>query len=202
MVRPNPRHSHDSLELATVVPGGPAASPACRNGQHRTHRSMCTCGRRGRRPSKEPATFPRFARTREDCPWRACGLVGLSQRATSPTSKHVYLRPARPPALQRTRDIPMIRPNPRGLSLEGRRPRRLVATGNIARIEACVPAAGEAAGPPKNPRHSHDSPEPARIVPGGPPALQRTRDIPTIRPNPRRSSLEIRRPSNDPATSA
>ena len=68
-----------------------------------------------------------------------------------------------------------IRPNPRRLYLEGRRPRRLVATGNIKRIATFVPAAGEAAGPPKNPRHSYDSPEPATVVPGGAVVPQRPR---------------------------
>ena len=48
----------------------------------------------------------------------------------------------------RTRVIRTILPNPRRLSLECRRPRRLVATGNIKRIATFVPAAGEAGASP------------------------------------------------------
>ena len=59
---------------------------------------------------------------------------------------------ARRPA-NHSRDNDAIRKNPRRSYLEGRRPRRLVATHNIRHIDAFVPAAGAApprlaAGPP------------------------------------------------------
>ena len=49
-----------------IVPGGPAASPACYDPRHQPHRNIRTCGRRGRRPSNESVMIMRFDRTRDD----------------------------------------------------------------------------------------------------------------------------------------
>jgi hypothetical protein len=49
-----------------IVPGGPAASPACYDPRHQPHRNICTRGRRGRRPSNESVMIMRFDRTSDD----------------------------------------------------------------------------------------------------------------------------------------
>ncbi len=83
----------------------------------------------------------------------------MPRPATSTTSKHLYLRPAGPPALQgRSSKVRTFERNQRrGFGrissslreqLEGRRPRRLAATRDINHIETFIPAAGGAAGPP------------------------------------------------------
>ncbi len=98
-------------------------------------RRICTCGRRGRRPSNRsrdtyticpnprrsflegrrprrlvatrdinrvetfaPAISIRSAQTRDHRSWRAGGLAGLSQPATSIASKHSYPQPGGAPA--------------------------------------------------------------------------------------------------------
>ena len=119
-----PRYLYNLPKPATIVPGGPAASPACRNPRHQSRRNIrsrdtytiCPNPRRsfleGRRPRRlvatrdinrvetfAPAISIRSAQTRDHRSWRAGGLAGLSRPATSIASKHLYLWLAGPQAL-------------------------------------------------------------------------------------------------------
>jgi hypothetical protein len=64
-----------------IVPGGPAASPACCAPQYQTHNTFVPAAGDAAGPTIDPALIIRFVRSRDDRTSRAGGLAGLSEHA-------------------------------------------------------------------------------------------------------------------------
>ena len=106
-----PRQFRNSHEPAKFVPGGPAASPACRDPRHYSRRNIRTCGRRGRRPSNRSRDNsairmnPRNLYLEGRRPRRLAATLQLN------STVHLYLGSAGQPRLQRTQPLELPTPS-------------------------------------------------------------------------------------------